>query len=104
MALASDDRPAASLLARIERTQVSPWHIRALLVMGSATFFDAFDVLAIAYVLPSLIGIWKLAPRTIGVVISSSFIGQIVGALFFGWLAERIGRVSWRKNYLPGVL
>ena len=47
MALASDDRRAASLLARIERIQVSPWHIRALLVMGSATFFDAFDVLAI---------------------------------------------------------
>jgi len=61
--------------------------------MGSATFFDAFDVLAIAYVLPTLIGIWKLAPQTIGVLISSSFIGQIVGALLFGWLAERIGRL-----------
>jgi putative MFS transporter len=97
MALASDDRRAASLLARIERIQVSPWHIRALLVMGSATFFDAFDVLAIAYVLPSLIGIWKLAPRTIGVVISSSFVGQILGALFFGWLAERIGRLRCAK-------
>jgi putative MFS transporter len=97
MALASDDRRAASLLARIERTQVSPWHIRALLVMGSATFFDAFDVLAIAYVLPTLIGVWKLAPRTIGVLISSSFIGQIVGALFFGWVAERIGRLRCAK-------
>ncbi len=97
MALASDDRRAASLLARIERTQVSPWHIRALLIMGSATFFDAFDVLAIAYVLPSLIGVWKLAPRTIGVLISSSFVGQIAGALFFGWLAERIGRLRCAK-------
>ena len=65
--------------------------------MGSATFFDAFDVLAIAYVLPSLIGIWKLTPRTIGLLISSSFVGQIVGALFFGWLAERIGRLQCAK-------
>ena len=65
--------------------------------MGSATFFDAFDVLAIAYVLPALIGVWKLAPRTIGVLISSSFIGQIVGALFFGCLAERIGRLRCAK-------
>ena len=97
MAFATDDRRAASLLARIERTQVSPWHIRALVVMGSATFFDAFDVLAIAYVLPSLIGVWKLAPRTIGILISSSFLGQIVGALFFGWLAERIGRLRCAK-------
>jgi putative MFS transporter len=93
----SDDRRAASLLARIERTQVSPWHVKALLVMGSATFFDAFDVLAIAYVLPTLIGVWKLAPRTIGVLISSSFIGQIGGALFFGSLAERIGRLRCAK-------
>src|SRR5271169_4012976 len=97
MPFALQDRRAASLLARIERTQVSPWHLRALLVMGSATFFDAFDVLAIAYVLPTLIGVWKLAPRTIGVLISSSFLGQIVGALFFGWLAERIGRLQCAK-------
>jgi putative MFS transporter len=97
MPIATDDRRAASLLARIERIQVTPWHIRALLVMGSATFFDAFDVLAIAYVLPSLIGIWKLTPRTIGLLISSSFVGQIAGALFFGWLAERIGRLRCAK-------
>lgn len=97
MPIAIDERRAASLLARIERTQITPWHVRALLVMGSATFFDAFDVLAIAYVLPSLIGIWKLSPRTIGVLISSSFVGQIAGALFFGWLAERIGRLQCAK-------
>jgi MFS transporter, putative metabolite:H+ symporter len=97
MADFSDDRRAGLLLARIERIQISPWHVRALLVMGSATFFDAFDVLAIAYVLPTLIGVWKLAPRTIGLLISSSFVGQIVGALFFGWLAERIGRLRCAK-------
>src|SRR6266436_9992495 len=97
MAMVADDRRAASLLARIERIRVTPWHVRALVIMGSATFFDAFDVLAIAYVLPALIGAWKLAPRTIGLLISSSFIGQIVGALFFGWLAERIGRLRCAK-------
>ena len=97
MPTASAEQRAASLLARIERTQVTPWHVRALVVMGSATFFDAFDVLAIAYVLPALIGVWKLAPNTIGLLISSSFVGQIVGALFFGWLAERIGRLQCAK-------
>jgi MFS transporter, putative metabolite:H+ symporter len=93
----SNGQRAAALLARIERAEIGPWHIRALVVMGSATFFDAFDVLAIAYVLPSLIGVWKLSPRTIGALISSSFVGQIAGALFFGWLAERIGRLQCVK-------
>lgn len=61
--------------------------------MGTATFFDAFDVLAIAYVLPVLAGSWKLTPAQIGILISSGFAGQILGALFFGALAERIGRL-----------
>ena len=97
MPIIADDRRAASLLARIERVPVTPWHVRALVVMGSATFFDAFDVLAIAYVLPALVGVWKLTPRSIGLLISSSFVGQIFGALFFGWLAERIGRLQCAK-------
>lgn len=97
MAIVADDRRADSLLARIERIRVTPWHVRALVIMGSATFFDAFDVLAIAYVLPALIGVWKLSPRSIGLLISSSFAGQIIGALFFGWLAERIGRLQCAK-------
>src|SRR5881392_2871957 len=59
-----------------------------------ALFFDAFDALAIAYVLPVLIGMWKLAPSQIGLLISAGFAGQLVGALFFGWLAERIGRIN----------
>src|SRR5438270_8611280 len=61
--------------------------------MGSALFFDAFDALAIAYVLPVLIGMWKLAPGQIGLLIAAGFAGQLIGAIFFGWLAERIGRI-----------
>jgi putative MFS transporter len=62
--------------------------------MGSATFFDAFGALTIAFVLPALIGAWKLQPAQIGAMISVGYLGQIVGALFFGWLAERIGRTK----------
>jgi MFS transporter, putative metabolite:H+ symporter len=84
---------ASLLVARIERLRISPWHVKARLVMGVATFFDAFDVLAIAYVLPVLAGLWKLRPQEIGLMISMGFVGQIAGAIFFGWLAERIGRI-----------
>jgi putative MFS transporter len=82
-----------SIAARLERLPVSPWHVKMRVILGVATFFDAFDALSIAYVLPVLIGAWKIAPQQIGWLISIGFAGQAVGALFFGWLAERIGRV-----------
>ena len=91
--VAENGERAALLVARIERLPISRWHVKARLTMGVATFFDAFDVLAIAYVLPVLAGAWKLTPQKSGLLISASFMGQIFGALFFGWLAERIGRV-----------
>jgi putative MFS transporter len=84
----------ARLLARMQSVPITRWHIRARVVMGSATFFDAFDALSLAYVLPVLIGMWHLAPSQIGILIATGYIGQLIGAIFFGWLAERVGRVK----------
>ncbi|HEX9461863.1 MAG TPA: MFS transporter [Alphaproteobacteria bacterium] len=89
-AAAGSDR---RITARIERLPLSAWHFKIGVVIGSGWFFDAFDALAIAYALPVLIGLWKLAPGQIGLLISIPYAGQIVGSIFFGWLAERIGRV-----------
>ena len=30
-----------------------------------------------------------MSPQDVGFLISSSYVGQIIGALFFGWVAER---------------
>ena len=84
---------AAMLVARMERVPNSAWHVKARLVMGSATFFDAFNALSIAFVLPVLIPLWHIAKPQIGLMISSSYVGQLIGALLFSWLAERYGRV-----------
>jgi MFS transporter, putative metabolite:H+ symporter len=61
--------------------------------VGSATFFDGFDALSLAFVLPVLIGLWHIGPLQIGLLIGASYVGQFIGALFFGWLAERRGRI-----------
>jgi putative MFS transporter len=82
------------VVARIERLPVSWWHVRTRVIIGTATFFDAFDSLAIAAVLPALAPMWKLTPPQIGLLISSGFLGQLLGALFFGWIAERYGRIT----------
>lgn len=81
------------LLARLERVPFSWWHMRARIVMGSATFLDAFDALSLAFVLPILVGLWKISPQEVGILIGASYIGQLVGALLFSRLAERFGRV-----------
>lgn len=84
---------AARLIGRIERLPKTPWHLRARLIVGTATFFDGFDLQVIAYALPVLVGAWKLKPDEIGYLISAGFVGQTIGALIFGWLAERLGRI-----------
>lgn len=83
---------AEDILARIERLPLSAWQIRTRLIVGTATFFDAFDALAITYVLPAVVPAWKLTPGEIGWLISAGFLGQLVGALAGGAIAERIGR------------
>jgi putative MFS transporter len=44
--------------------------------------------------LPVLAGFWRLNPNQIGFLIAIGFAGQVLGALFFTWYAERRGRVS----------
>jgi MFS transporter, putative metabolite:H+ symporter len=78
--------------ARIERLPLSGWHVRMMSIAGLAHLSDAFDSLAIAFVLPVLVGIWKISPAEVGYLISAGYIGQMVGAVGFGWLAEKVGR------------
>lgn len=84
---------AAHLLARLEHVPFSPWHRRARIVMGAATFLDAFDALSLAFALPILVKLWHLSPVDIGWLIGASYIGQLIGAIFFSRMAERRGRV-----------
>ena len=84
---------AASLLIRMEQVPFSRWHKNARIVMGSATFFDAFNALSLAFALPTIIRLWHISPRQSGLLISSSYVGQLAGALIFSALAEKVGRI-----------
>jgi MFS transporter, putative metabolite:H+ symporter len=84
---------ASELLARLENVPFSRWHTKARVIVGSATFFDAFSALSLAFALPVLIGLWHITPAQTGLLISSSYIGQLIGALLFSSLAEKFGRI-----------
>lgn len=77
----------------MERAPFSRWHMKARIVMGSATFFDAYNALSLAFALPVLIRLWHITPAQSGLLLGASYVGQLAGALLFGWLAEKYGRV-----------
>src|SRR5262245_21542663 len=82
------------VVARIERLPTSAWQVKARIIVGTATFFDAFDALAIATVLPVIVPLWKIPGPQVGLLISAGYAGQLVGALLFGWVSERYGRMT----------
>src|SRR5438093_2461627 len=86
------DVDTAGLVARLENVPFSRWHAKARIVMGSATFFDAFDALSLAFALPVLVRSWNITPTQSGLLLGASYVGQLAGALLFSWLAERFGR------------
>ncbi|AJR23228.1 MULTISPECIES: MFS transporter [unclassified Sphingobium] len=95
--------------AHADRTAASPLELRvgdaldnlrtfrvgilAPLLMGFIMLFDSWDSIAIAYVMPSLSREWGLHPAMMGALISSGYIGQFLGAIALGSLAERFGRM-----------
>jgi len=83
----------AKISARLERLPITRQIFWLRNVIGAATFFDGYTILAIAYAMPVLVREWKLTPSEIGMIISFGYLGQLVGAVFFGWLAERVGRL-----------
>ena len=84
---------SADLVTRLESVPFSKWHLRARVIVGSATFFDAFDALSLAFVLPVLVRQWNISSAQIGWLIAIGYLGQFAGALVFGALAERLGRI-----------
>lgn len=81
------------IAARLERLPIARWHTQVRLVVGFAWFFDSFDALAIAYVLPVLVPLWKLNPVQISSLIAVGYAGQALGSVYFGYMAERRGRI-----------
>lgn len=80
--------------ARIERLPITRPVLWTRNVIGAATFFDGYTVIAIAYAMPVLVQQWSLNPQQTGLILSMGYLGQVIGAVLFGSLAERFGRLK----------
>ncbi|HEX3863861.1 MAG TPA: MFS transporter [Stellaceae bacterium] len=62
---------------------------------------EFFDYFLIGYVLAFIVTPWKLTYGESAIMLLSSGVGAIPGALFWGWMADRVGR---RKIFAATVL
>jgi MFS family permease len=53
---------------------------------------DAIEIVLIGYLLPTLQTEWNLSGLQKAFIASVLFIGMLIGAIFFGWYADRYGR------------
>src|SRR3954470_19345832 len=83
----------ADIAARLERLPITKSVLWTRNIIGAATFFDGYTVIAIAYAMPILVREWKLDPQQTGLILSAGYLGQGLGAIFFGGEAERLGRL-----------
>lgn len=84
----------AEIVARLERLPVTRRLMLIRVIVGIATFFDAYTVLAIAFAMPQLVTEWNLSSTQVGMIISAGYVGQLFGAVIFGSLAEKYGRLK----------
>jgi putative MFS transporter len=85
---------SATISARLERLPITRRIFWTRNIIGAATFFDGYTVICIAYAMPLLVKEWGLNPNQTGMILSAGYLGQVLGAIFFGWLAERVGRLK----------
>ena len=64
-------------------------------------FFDQMDNGTFSYAVPALIKNWGITTAQVAHVNSLNYFGMFLGAVFGGWLSDRIGR---KKAMLTGIL
>ncbi len=79
-------------LERQESLTTNQWKIFAAATVGD--MLDFFDFYLIGFVLAFIVGGWHLTYGQSGAILLSSGIGAPIGSLFWGWMADKIGRRS----------
>jgi AAHS family 3-hydroxyphenylpropionic acid transporter len=75
------------------RIVVGPAGASAIIAMCfCVSVLEGFDLQVIGIVAPQLVPYFKLNPQQAGLAFSASTMGLVIGAVFFGWLADRVGR------------
>src|SRR5438128_11548910 len=83
---------AKSVLAALDNSSLSSFHLRAMITSGMGFFTDAYDLFIIGVALAILTPLWHLNALEVGLLGSTSLIAAAFGALLFGRLADALRR------------
>ena len=81
-----------SLDDAIDRVGFGRFQRKLLAVCGVTWAADAAEVFLISFALPGFMAEFDLTKGQAGLVVSSTFLGMLVGAWFWGTISDRIGR------------
>jgi putative MFS transporter len=80
------------VIARLERLPLSRFHLPFYGYLGTGTFFDSYNSLAIASALSVVFVSLHISLAQAGSLLGIAYLGQLAGALVFGAASERFGR------------
>jgi len=73
-------------------TGITPYQIWALVALTLLNMQDGFDILAISYAANAIATSWDIDRGALGIVLSASLFGMMIGAMTLSPLADRYGR------------
>ncbi len=78
--------------AKLDEKPFSRFHVLAMLTTGMGVFTDGYDLSSIGLVLPMCLasfGVDHITGVQAGLLTGSALVGSVIGALLFGWLAQK---------------
>src|SRR3990172_3866899 len=84
-----------------KQTKLTGNQRRILIAAILGDMLEFYDFFLVGFALAFIIGPWKVTYGQSAIILLSSGIGAILGAGFWGWLADRVGR---RKVLIATVL
>jgi MFS family permease len=91
----------AGIGERLDRMPWTRFHSRVTLALGIGWLLDAFEVNVIGNVLGILKKLWQVTDVQASALVTVWLVGIMIGALLFGYLADRFGR---RKLFILTLL
>lgn len=88
----------AALSAKSLQLTANQWKIVVYCALGG--MLETMDIYIISFVLAAIAGPWQLTYGKSATILLASGVGAIVGSLFWGYVADRIGR---KKAYIATI-